>query len=79
MRRVTLKADEEFYLRLNRLSDSLHLSKSEVISRAVAIYEATLERNSMKKRFKEASCKVRNANREIIEDFDVTLTDGIDD
>ena len=79
MRRVTLKADEEFYLRLNRLSDSLHLSKSEVIRRAVAIYEATLERNSMKKRFKEASFKVRKANREIIEDFDVTLMDGIDD
>ena len=79
MKTVTLKADETFYNRLDRLARSLHLSKSEVIRRSVSVYEAALERERMRQRFKEASLKVRQSNDEVIHDFDIAVADGLDD
>ncbi len=79
MKTVTLKADETFYNRLDRLARSLHLSKSEVIRRSVSVYEAALERERMRQRFKEASLKVRQSNDEVIRDFDAAVADGLDD
>ena len=79
MKTVTLKADETFYNRLDRLARSLHLSKSEVIRRSVSAYEAAMERERMRQRFKEASLKVRQSNDEVIHDFDIAVADGLDD
>ena len=79
MKTVTLKADENFYDRLDRLAKHLHLSKSEVIRRSVTVYEAAIERERIRKRFKEASLKVRGANDEIIRDFEAAVADGLDD
>ena len=79
MKTVTLKVDESFHVRLDSLARSLHLSKSEVIRRSVAAYEAAMERKRMREQFKEASLKVRAANDEVIRDFDATVADGLDD
>ena len=79
MKTVTLKVDENFYDRLDRLAKHLHLSKSEVIRRSVTVYEAAIERERIRKRFKEASMKVRGANDEIIRDFEAAVADGLDD
>ena len=79
MKTVTLKVDESFHARLDNLARTLHLSKSEVIRRSVAAYEAAMERRRMRERFKEVSMKVREANREVIRDFDAIVADGLDD
>ncbi len=79
MKTVTLKVDESFHARLDHLAKSLHLSKSEVIRRSVSAYETAMERRRMRERFKEASMKVREANREVIRDFDAAVADGLDD
>ncbi len=79
MKTVTLKVDESFHARLDHLARSLHLSKSEVIRRSVSAYEAAIERKRLRQRFKEASLKVREANDEVMRDFDTAVADGLDD
>ena len=79
MKTVTLKTDDTFFDKLTELARELHLTKSEVIRRAVAEYEKKIERKRLKSRFKESSLKVRKANEEVIETFEDTLLDGLRD
>ena len=78
MKTITLKTDDTFFEKVSVLAKHLHLSKSELIRRAVAEYEEHMHRNEMKEQLKNASMRVRNANRSINSEFDTTLSDGLD-
>ena len=78
MKTITLKTDDAFFERLSKLAKEQHLSKSELIRRAVAEYERNVFRRRLKDQFREASLKVREESRTIAEDFDETLEDGLD-
>jgi len=78
MKTVTLKTDDIFFSRLNDLAAELHLSKSEVIRRAVVAFEAHMQRQKIRSQLKKASLKVREASRKEAEAFEGTLEDGLD-
>ena len=78
MKTVTLKTDDTFFEKLSHLAAELHLSKSELIRRSVAEYERHIHRRRLKERFKAASTQVRSANENIIDDFDDTIIDGLE-
>ena len=44
MKTITLKADDTFFEKVNDLAKKLHLTKSELIRRSVAEYEALVVR-----------------------------------
>ena len=78
MRTITLKTDSIFFDRLTRLARELHITKSEFIRRSVSEYEKFLYREKLKSNIKEAAVKVREANMDIDKDFDITITDGLE-
>lgn len=77
MRTVTLKTDSIFFDRLTKLAKELHITKSEFIRRSVSEYEKHLYREKLKSNIQEASLKVREANINIVEDFDTASNDGL--
>jgi predicted transcriptional regulator len=76
---VSLKTDDSLFERLESLSKELHVSKSELIRRAVAEYERQIERRKLKKRFHEASLRIRRADDPTIREWEATLMDGLKD
>ena len=78
MKTVTLKTDDRFFHKLTHLAEELEITKSELIRRAVREYEKHVRRERLKKRFLEASLKVREDNEKITKDFETTLLDGLE-
>ncbi len=78
MKTITLKTDDNFFEKVTDLAKHLHLSKSELIRRAVAEYEEVMQRREMKEYMKEASMRVRKSNTAINNEFDDSLADGLD-
>ena len=78
MKTITLKTDDTFFEKVTDLAKHLHLSKSELIRRAVAEYEEVMQRKEMKEQMKQASIRVLNANRLINSDFDDSVSDGLE-
>ena len=76
---LTLKTDERFFEKVTELAKRLHLSKSELIRRAIAEYEATIRRRELEEQMQKASAKVREANLKVSQEFESTLSDGFDD
>jgi len=79
MKTITLKTDDSFFEKVNALAKHLHLSKSELIRRSIAEYERQMKKKEMKEQMKQASMRVRVANAEIVNEFDDTVNDGLDD
>ncbi len=77
MKTITLKTDDRFFEKVGKLAKDFHLTKSELIRRAVLEYEKVMMKRLMKERMKSASLKVREADREIVEEFDMTVEDGL--
>ena len=78
MKTITLKTDDNFFEKVTDLAKHLHLSKSELIRRAVAEYEEVMQRREMKEYMKEASMRVRKSNTTINNEFNDSLADGLD-
>ena len=66
-----------FFDRLTRLAKDLQITKSEFIRRSVSEYEKYLYREKLKSNIQEASRKVREANMEIVKDFDTASNTNI--
>ena len=79
MKTITLKTDNTFFEKVNRLAKELHLTKSELIRRSISEYELIIKKRAMKERMQEASLRVREANKEVNDAFDATLEDGLKD
>jgi len=79
MKTITLKTDDTFFEKVTELSRQLHLTKSELIRRAISEYEETIRRRALKEQMRNASLRVRGQSREINEEFSDTLMDGLDD
>ena len=79
MKTITLKTDDTFFEKVTELSRQLHLTKSELIRRAISDYEETIRRRALKEQMRNASLRVRGQSREINEEFSDTLMDGLDD
>ena len=79
MKTITLKADDTFFEQVTLLAKSLHLSKSELIRRSVREYENYIKKQELKNQIKQASLNVREANEQIIQDFDALIDDGLGD
>jgi len=78
MKTITLKTDDTFFEKVTDMAKQLHLSKSELIRRAVAEYEDLMRKKEMKEQMKAASLRVRKQSREMNEVFSNTLMDGLD-
>ena len=79
MKTITLKTDDTFFEKVTDLAQHLHLSKSELIRRAVAEYEGVMQKREMKDQMKRASLRVRRASSAIIKEFDDSAADGLKD
>ena len=79
MRTITLKTDDLFFKKVTSLAKKFHLSKSELIRRAVSEYATHIEKNELKEQIKQASLKVREDNTSIVETFSDTTMDGLKD
>ncbi len=79
MKTITLKSDDKFFEKLSQLAKQLHLSKSELIRKAVSEYEETVRRRALKEQMRDASLRVREHSRKMAEELEGTLMDGLDD
>jgi predicted transcriptional regulator len=79
MKTITLKADKQFDAELTRLARRLEKTKSAVIREAVGEYKAQLDREEMRERLRDLSNRLRDQTREIVEELDGTIADGLDD
>jgi predicted transcriptional regulator len=77
MKTITLKADEDFDLRLTRLAKRLDTTKSAVIREAVGSYERQIEREELARRVREASLKTREEARRTSSDWADANADGL--
>ena len=78
MKTITLKTDDGFFDKVTDLAKQLHLSKSELIRRAIAEYEEVVRRKEIKEQMKQASLRVRESNTVVNQEFDLTVADGLD-
>jgi len=78
MKTITLKTDDNFFDKVTNLAKHLHLSKSELIRKAIAEYEEAIQRREMKQQMKQASMRVRKSNTSINNEFEYSLLDGLD-
>ena len=78
MKTITLKADERFFEKVTSLAKQLHLTKSELIRRAVSEYEETVRRRALREQMRDASLRVKEQSRRIAEEWEGTLEDGLD-
>jgi predicted transcriptional regulator len=79
MKTITLKTEDSFFEKVTSLAKELHLSKSELIRQSIAEFEKNIKNKRLKEKMMQASLKVREANREIVNDFDGTVEDGLID
>lgn len=79
MKTITLKTEDSFFEKVTSLAKELHLSKSELIRQSIAEFEKNIKNKRLKEKMMRASLKVREANREIVNDFDGTVEDGLTD
>jgi predicted transcriptional regulator len=77
MKTITLKADEAFDATLARLASQLNATRSAVIREAVRRYEASLEREALAARIKEASLLTRKSVTGESADLDDATDDGL--
>ena len=78
MKTITLKTDDGFFNKVTDLAKQLHLSKSELIRRAIVEYEEAMHRKEIKEQMKQASLRVRDSNTAVSQDFDTVTADGLD-
>jgi predicted transcriptional regulator len=78
MKTITLKTDDTFFEHITQLAKSLHLSKSELIRTSIREYENFIKRKALKEQIKQASYNVRAQNQEILQDFEVSINDGLE-
>ncbi|MEA3370209.1 MAG: ribbon-helix-helix protein, CopG family [Campylobacterota bacterium] len=79
MKTITLKTEDLFFEKVTSLAKELHLSKSELIRQSIAEFEKNVRNKRLKEKMMRASLKVREANREIVNDFNGTVEDGLAD
>lgn len=79
MKTITLKTDDHFFEKVSELAKHLHLTKSELIRRAVGEYDEVMKRRMMKEQIQEASMRVRYESSKVNSEFDETLHDGLND
>ncbi len=77
MKTITFKTDDLFFENFSKLAKSLHLSKSELIRKAIQEYEETLKKNMIKEKIKKASFKVRENIKKEIKELENTNLDGL--
>lgn len=78
MRTVTLKTDSIFFDKLTKLAKELQITKSEFIRKSVSEYEIYLYREKLKSNIQNAALKVRESNKDIVEDFNTAANDGLE-
>lgn len=78
MHTITLKTDDNFFAMLNEMVAAFGTSRSELIRNAVINYKETLEKEKLKQQIKKASLNVRNESLKIANEFEGTLSDGLD-
>ena len=77
MKTITLKADKEFDVLLNRLARRLKTTRSGVIRDAVRNYQRQLEREALRQRVRVASLKTRTQAIQLGDELDAANTDGL--
>ncbi len=77
MKTITLKTDDDFFEEISNLAKTLHISKSELIRKAIKEYEKNLYKKSLKKKIREASLKVRNDIKNKMKEWEETNLDGL--
>ena len=78
MHTITLKTDDNFFTMLNEMAVVFGTSRSELIRNAVINYKETLEKEKLKQQIKKASLKVRNESMKMANEFENTLSDGLE-
>lgn len=77
MKTITLKTEDSFFEKVSSLAKELHLSKSELIRQSITEFETNIRKKRLKEKMMQASFKVREANKEIMNDFNETIEDGL--
>lgn len=77
MHTITLKSNSDFLNILNSLQSTLGESRSEIIRKAVTYYSEVVEKEKLKREFKNASKLVREHSLKENRSMEETLNDGI--
>jgi len=78
MKTITLKTEDSFFEHVTELAKKLHLSKSELIRKAIKEYENHIKREALRKQIQQASFNVRASNSEITKEMESTILDGLE-
>ena len=73
---ATVRLDNHLETKLNKLAKNLHKKKSDVIRDAIEFYALSIEKNK-KSRMLKAIEKTKEADKELISDFDKVIDDAI--
>jgi len=77
MHTITLKSDNDFFMMLNEMVNSLGTTKSDLIRKAVVHYRDVLEKEKLKAQLKKASMRVRGESLRVSKEFEDTANDGL--
>jgi len=76
---VTLKTDNHLHQQISQMAEELHVSKSELIRKALIMYQQNLAKNKIKHSLQNASLKVRDVDASLNNEFDALSFDGLND
>lgn len=77
MKTITVRADAEFDALLTRLARHAKTTRSGVIRLAVRSYQRQLERETLRRRMRDASLKTRAQAEQIVDDLGAADADGL--
>ena len=77
MRTLTLKADEDCFNQVTQLAKQLNITKSDLLRQSIALFDAKVKKDTLKKQIFMAAKNVEQANKRVVEHFEDTLTDGL--
>jgi len=77
MKTITVKADDRFDFTLTKLAKKLKTTKSGVIRAAVLNYKKQLDRDTLRRRIRDASLKTRIQAKQSAAECDAVNADGL--
>lgn len=79
MKTISLKVPDELYEKMEKYRISENQNRSNYVMEAIVEYTKKIEREELKSKLKEELDRDRELNKGIIEEWDGTVTDGLED
>jgi hypothetical protein len=79
MKSILLKIEDDLFNEVERLAKEINISKTGFIKKAIIAYKKAIQEKTIAGQLAKESFMVREDSMKINSEFDITLSDGLDE